>query len=174
MKFIALVVLTLGCATAFADYPIPLERFAPTDAQPSDVLALDENRAHVVLDRNATEYRSVSTAYSFAVDFANPSPVNLGKAFLNPAAYSASTAAFSVAGGSLWLYSPDNSIQFLPPVPPPTITFGVLGLNADSTAQLRQRVSILRAGELIQIGGVVFEAQPSRLKPLRPAHTKVP
>ena len=163
MKFIALVVLTLSCATAFADYPIPLDRSAPSDAQPSDVLALDEGRAHVVLDRNAMEYRSAGTAYSFVVDFANPSSANLGKAFLNPTFYSASTSAFSVTGGSLWLYAPDNSIQFLPP---PTITFGVLGLNTDASAQLRQRVSILRAGELIQIGGAVFEAQPSRLKPL--------
>ena len=167
MKRVALVVLALVASTASADYPIPLDRFAPTDAQPSDVLALDENRAHVVLDRNAMEYRSVSTAYSFAVDFANPSPVNLGKAFLNPTSYSVSTTAFSVAGGSLWLHAPNTLIDFT--VPPPTITFGVLGLNTDASAQLRQRVSILRAGELIQIGGAVFEAQPSRLKPLNGA-----
>ena len=165
MKRIALVVLALVCTTAYADYPIALERFAPTDAQPSAVLALDEGRAHVVLDRNAMEFRSAPTAYSFAVDFANPSPVNRGKAFLNPAAYSASTAAFSVAGGSLWLYSPNTMVDFSV-APPPTITFGVLGLNSDATAQLRQRVSILRSGKLIQIGGAMFEAQPGRLKPL--------
>jgi hypothetical protein len=167
MKRIAPVVLALVATTAFADYPIPLERFAPTDAQPSDVLALDEGRAHVVLDRNAMEYRSASTAYSFAVDFANPSPVSLGKAFLNPGFYWASTTAFSVAGGSVWLYSLNTMIDFT--VPPPTIPFGVLGLNTDATAHLRQRVSILRSGKLIQIGGAVFEAQPSRLKPLNGA-----
>jgi hypothetical protein len=167
MRYLTPAVLVFLSTAAFADYPVRLDRLAPSDAHPSDVVAFDDGRAHVVLDRSAMEFRTARTAYSFAVDFNNPSPVNMGRAFLNPSPYRPEITTFAVASGSLWLYAIDNSIEFSPP--PPITPAGVLGLNQNASVQLNQQVSILRAGKLIQIGGAVFDAQPTRLKPLNGA-----
>jgi hypothetical protein len=167
MKRIDLAILLLLSTAAFADYPVRLDRLAPSDSHPSDVVAFDDGRAHVVLDRSSIAFRTVGTAYSFAVDFNNPSPVNIGRAFLNSSPYQPEITASTVANGSLWLYAMDHSIEFSPPSP--ITPSGVLGLNQNASVQLNRHISILRPGKLIQIGGDVFEAQPTRLKPLNGA-----